>query len=77
MASPNLDLIDRALEMAAETQMIGLFDALVRTENVNAGIGPFESGLRKVIEAYFAADEVIIALKAETEVIEPLPVQKE
>ena len=66
VASPNKEtLIDRALNNAAEAQMVRLFDTLILTENVPNGIGMFERKLRELVIAYDTAAALIVELKAE------------
>jgi hypothetical protein len=64
-------LIDRALNSAAEAQMVRLFDTLVLTENVPNGITLFERKLRELVTAYDTAAALIVELKAERAEITP------
>jgi len=58
-------LVDRALNSAAEEQMVKLFNELIAIENINTGIGRFERKLRELVIAYDTAAALIAVLKDE------------
>jgi len=58
-------LVDRALNSAAEAQMVKLFNELIAIENINTGIGRFERKLRELVIAYDTAAALIAVLKDE------------
>ena len=63
--NPKETLVDRALNNAAEAQMVKLFNLFILTENIETGIANFERGLRELTIAYDTAAALIIELKDE------------